>query len=101
MKFLFLLIAPIFSLKLCINCKHFIPDNKENIFGKCKMFPQIENKLNYLINGIKKDGYSYCSTARGFSNMCGEDGKMFKKKRVSKMKKITETNETMESIDIY
>jgi hypothetical protein len=41
------------------------------------MFPQIENKLNYLINGIKKDGYSYCSTARGFSNMCGEDAKMF------------------------
>lgn len=79
MKFLFLLIVPIFSLKLCINCKHFIPDNKENIFSKCKMFPQIENKLNYLINGIKKDGYSYCSTARGFSNMCGEDGKRFEK----------------------
>ena len=77
MKILFLLIAPNFSLKLCINCKHFITDNKENIFGKCKMFPQIENKLNYLINGIKKDGYSYCSTARGFSNMCGEDAKMF------------------------
>ena len=55
------------------------------------MFPQIENKLNYLINGIKKDGYSYCSTARKFSNMCGEDGKMFKKKRVLKLKNITET----------
>ena len=54
MKFLFLLIAPIFSFKLCSNCKHFITDNKENIFGKCKMFPQIENKINYLINGIKK-----------------------------------------------
>jgi hypothetical protein len=55
MKFLFLLIVPIFSLKLCINCKHFIPDNKENIFGKCKMFPQIENKLNYLMVLKKMD----------------------------------------------
>jgi hypothetical protein len=59
MKFLFLLILnsvfPIFSLKLCINCKYFIPDNKENIFGKCKMFPQIENKLNYLMVLKKMD----------------------------------------------
>ena len=89
MKILFLFIVPIFSLKLCINCKHLITDNKENIFGKCKMFPQIENKINYLINGIKKDSYSYCSTARGHPNMCGEDGKMFKKKRVSKETKNT------------
>ena len=95
MKFLFLLIAPIFSFKLCSNCKHFITDNKENIFGKCKMFPQIENKINYLINGIKKDGYSYCSTARGHPNMCGEDGKMFKKIRISKLKNVTLTNETI------
>jgi len=79
MKFLFLLIVPIFSFKFCIDCKHFITDAKENIFGKCKMFPQIENKINYLINGIEKDGYSYCSTARQFKNMYGEDGKMFEK----------------------
>ena len=99
MKFLFLLIAPIFSFKFCIDCKHLITDNKENIFGKCKMFPQIENKINYLINGIKKDGYSYCSTARGHPNMCGEDGKMFKKNRISKLKNFTpELNETI--IDI-
>jgi hypothetical protein len=62
------------------------------------MFPQIENKLNYLINGIKKDGYSYCSTARGFTNMCGEDGKNVQKKRVSKMKK--ETMDTTDSIAV-
>ena len=30
------------------------------------MFPQIENKINYLINGIEKDGYTYCSTARQY-----------------------------------
>ena len=78
MKFLFLLVIPIFSLKYR-NCKHFITDNKENIFGKCKMFPQIENKINYLINGIEKDGYTYCSTARQFEKMCGENGKMFEK----------------------
>lgn len=79
MKFLLLLVVPIFSLKFCIHCKHFITDNKENIFGKCKMFPQIENKINYLINGIEKDGYSYCSTARQYEKMCGENGKMFEK----------------------
>ena len=55
MKFLFLLIVPIFSFKFCIDCKHLITDNKENIFGKCKMFPQIENKINYLTVSKKMD----------------------------------------------
>ena len=55
MKFIFVLIVPIFSFKFCINCKHFITDNKENIFGKCKMFPQIENKINYLMVLKKMD----------------------------------------------
>ena len=53
--FLLILVVPIFSLKICINCKHFITDNKENIFGKCKMFSQIENKLNYLMVSKKMD----------------------------------------------
>ena len=44
-----------YSFKFCIHCKHFITDNKENIFGKCKMFPQIENKLNYLMVSKKMD----------------------------------------------
>jgi hypothetical protein len=57
------------------------------------MFPQIENKINYLINGIETDGYSYCSTARQFKNMCGKDGKMFKRK----YKRVNETINTIET----
>ena len=77
----------IFIILKCINCKHFVKDTKPNIFpfGKCKMFPQIENKINYLINGIEKDEYSYCSTARQFQNMCGENGKCLKSIYLNKM----------------
>ena len=55
MKFLFLLIVPIFSLK-CSNCKHFIePKSKSNIigFGKCNLFPKTKDL--YSMNDKKEN----------------------------------------------
>jgi hypothetical protein len=85
MKFLFLLILPIFSLK-CSNCKHFI-DAKPNIFifGKCNLFSK--TKDIYSTNDKKEtvktktieDRY-YCSTAREYSSMCGVEGKFYEAK---------------------
>ena len=56
MKFLFLLIVPIFSFKFCINCKHF----KKDIFtpskyAQCKKFLIIDKNVNYLIDGKRKE----------------------------------------------
>jgi len=64
--------------KFCINCKYFIPDtNSNNVFAKCSQFPQ-EN-TNYLIDGkITLDEYRYCSTARSYENLCGQEGKKYK-----------------------
>ena len=84
MKFLFLLLIPIFSLK-CSNCKHF-REPKLNIllFGKCNLFPK--TKDIYSVNDKKEtvktktiEDMYYCSTARQHKHMCGEDGKMFEK----------------------
>ena len=79
MKFLFLLIVPIFSLK-CSNCKHFVRDTKSNIvgFGKCKMFP----KTNYIDSldkkkELRREDMYYCSTARVYSHMCDTKGKYY------------------------
>ena len=69
--------------KLCIQCKHFIPDNDTGEFGKCSLFPRVEGKINYLVNGENKGEYYYCSTARNSPRMCGEEGEHYKKKRVS------------------
>ena len=89
MKYIFVIICSIIlqtlSLKeikpkLCINCKHFITDNGNGEFGKCSLFPTIVHKINYLVNGIHEDKYNYCSTARSFDDMCGENGKMYKNK---------------------
>jgi hypothetical protein len=81
------IILPIISFKqnkpkLCINCKYFIPDNDTGKFGKCSLFPKQGGKINYLVNGIKNDEYFYCSTSREHDNMCGEEGKYYKKKIV-------------------
>lgn len=70
--------------KICINCKFF---SKElftaNKFGKCLLFPYKEDNTDYLVIGINKNEkprYHYCSTARKFHYMCGEQGKKYEKK---------------------
>ena len=91
MKIIFIiicsLILQIFSLKglkpkICIDCKYFLP-NGNRIYGKCSFFPIIkENKIDYLVTGEPTEDeleYMYCSTARDFDDMCGEEGKMYKK----------------------
>jgi hypothetical protein len=106
MNYLFLffcsVILPIFSLKvikpkLCINCKYFVKDTKNNnandnyandnyvsdnnIYAKCSFFPKKENTINFLVTGNNMNEYYYCSTSRSSEHMCGEAGKMYKKKR--------------------
>ena len=64
--------------KLCMNCKYF----KKDIFtpskyAQCKKFLIIDKNVNYLIDGKRKEetkNMYYCSTARSFDNLCGEDG---------------------------
>jgi len=82
MKFLFLLIVPIFSLK-CSNCKHFMIGKPDLFcFGKCNLFPK--TKDIYSVNDKKEtiktktieDRY-YCSTARQYDHMCGVEGKFY------------------------
>ena len=107
MKYFFVIILsiilPILSLKnikpkLCINCKHFIPDNNNiniygkdsnNIYGKCSLFPKEESKFNFLVNGINEQMYYFCSTARQNEHMCGEKGNLYKKKYVLNNKNST------------
>ena len=74
---LFLSIVNAFD-KLCMNCKHF----KKDIFTpskytQCKKFLIIDKNVNYLIDGKRKEATKnmyYCSTARSFDHLCGEDG---------------------------
>lgn len=85
MKFLFLLIVPIFSLK-CSNCKHFIkPKSNILLFGKCNLFPK--TKDIYSTNDKKEtvktktiEDMYYCSTARQYDHMCGVEGKFYESK---------------------
>ena len=63
----------------CTNCAHFIACPVGEEFGQCSMFP-IVKKDNFVVTGKKKtkqEEYSYCSTARTFSHMCGERGHLF------------------------
>jgi hypothetical protein len=70
--------------KLCINCKYFITDNIADKYGKCSFFPLRKGKINFLVNGVNDDEYFYCSTVRDSNDMCGEEGKHYKKKIVKK-----------------
>jgi len=79
-----LLLVQSLKPKFCVKCKYFIPDNDSNEFAKCALFPKTEGKIDYLVSGIHTDKYYYCSTTRELNNMCGEEGKYYKRKRVKK-----------------
>jgi len=67
--------------KLCINCKNFIGDKLNPLFGKCKLFTK--QNSNHLVTGEKKQN-QYCSISRDDENMCGESGKKYIKLRKNK-----------------
>jgi len=78
-------VLPLFGLniikpKLCINCKYFLINNNNNELSKCSLFPKEIDNSNFLVTGIEEEkivDYSYCSTARQFYHMCGNEGKMY------------------------
>jgi hypothetical protein len=90
MKYFFLIIysilLPVLSLKktipkLCINCKFFINSvSGDNKHGKCSLFPKEENILNFLVSGVNDNDYYHCSITRKYDDMCGKEGKKYKKK---------------------
>ena len=72
--------------KLCITCKYFIKDYfVGNKFGKCSLLPKDKEKQYFLIDGSgvnnKKTDYYYCTTAIQFDNLCGEEVKIYEKKK--------------------
>lgn len=73
--------------KLCIHCKHFIPDDNSDRYARCQFFPKGENEVYKLIdgNGMNND-YYLCSIARNYEDMCGKQGTFYKKKRVKNTK---------------
>ena len=68
----------------CTKCSYFINDNTfGSKLGKCGLFPNIVNS-NFIITNdnykfFEEPDYHYCSVARHFDNMCGKEGKRFKK----------------------
>ena len=69
--------------KLCVNCQYFfIGKNTDVKFGTCFLFPKEEDNLkNFLVTGTNVyDEYTFCSTARSNLNMCGKEGKNYRKK---------------------
>ena len=92
MRFLYLLVMMFmagFSLKpkICIDCKHFIPDDDPNLleFGKCSLSKYEINKNDekYLVTGIQVPlvvEYRFCTTMRSNEKLCGKEGKNYVKK---------------------
>jgi hypothetical protein len=68
--------------KICVNCKFFMPPQQysANEYGKCALFPYRSSK--FLVDGVIRDHeYNYCSTAREHDDLCGKEGKKYKKAR--------------------
>jgi hypothetical protein len=92
--FFLFFVLPIFSLKidkpkLCVNCKYFVKYGTNHIYGKCSLFPKINN--NYLVTGNEEDKsehYTYCSIARSNDDMCGKEGMKYKKKYEKKYENL-------------
>ena len=51
-------------------------------FGRCTLYPKPIEDNDFFVTGMKtqkKIEYSFCSVARTFESMCGEDGKFYQK----------------------
>lgn len=68
---------------ICCQCKFFLPNLQTHDLsgGKCILFPKTEAdreiELPFLVDGKNKEKtteYYYCSTARSFRDLCGEEG---------------------------
>lgn len=93
MKYIFLIIShtilSTFSInpnpKLCVDCKFFRGELfLGNKFARCSLFPTEEINHDFLVDGSKKNKqikYGYCSVARQFDDMCGNEGKLYEKKQ--------------------
>ena len=68
------------SVKICANCKYFIPGNTSSpqlFYAKCAAFPKMKTiDLRYLVLGTNNeediDDYYHCSTARNNESLCGK-----------------------------
>ena len=69
--------------KLCIDCKFFKKDLLSTKYGKCSLFTTEEANKSFLVDGIDRTRieYQYCSIARNFDDMCGQEGKFYVKNR--------------------
>ena len=73
--------------KFCVNCKHFIPHEYNNEYGKCAFFVYENSK--FLVDGIARENEYYtCSTARSSINLCGKEGTKYRKKYTKKIVKL-------------
>jgi len=73
--------------KLCIHCKHFIPNKYNSKNGKCSFFPKENENVDFLVNGLhEKDEQEYylCSSSRYDENKCGKMGKHFQLLKTNK-----------------
>ena len=70
--------------ELCINCKHFKKGIfTPSMFSKCNKFVRTDNNVKHLIDGKSQKEKSeniYCSTARMFEHLCGENGNGYEAK---------------------
>uniref|UniRef100_A0A6C0KHG1 Uncharacterized protein n=1 Tax=viral metagenome TaxID=1070528 RepID=A0A6C0KHG1_9ZZZZ len=70
--------------KFCYNCQHFLSaENGEAKFGKCAQFPIVIQHDDFLVTGetnSQTTDHKYCSSARHFEKMCGQEGKLHKRR---------------------
>lgn len=79
--------------KLCVNCQYFLLTKGTEVkHGRCFLFPRTEENLNkYLVTGSNLNNeYHYCTTARQQYDMCGKEGKSYRKSYTFKREKFDE-----------
>jgi hypothetical protein len=83
--------------KKCINCEFFLAKKKPFMigldntpdYGQCSLFKKEHKKYNKFISDEEmKDKldleFYHCTSARAFNDMCGEEGRFYRKRKTSK-----------------
>ena len=84
---------------VCVNCQHFTNLYTDVQFGKCTLFPNESIETYELVRGFQPKQhteYYHCAVARTFEDLCGKEGKMFKKKRANKIMRLFDRNREQE-----
>lgn len=80
-------LKPSLKPKFCANCRYFVNNGPNAAYGSCSLFIRDRANLNYKLvdeHHTMPVSYKMCVLVRMDATLCGQEGKLYKKKYVKR-----------------